>query len=466
MKIRAGKATSKSLIIQPMHLMTIFLCMFLYQVANAESRQTHLNIPARNDIIFQGQEFSNIALNRPVRSSHFLPDQPPIHAVDGDLTNMWNSGESPWEWIAIDLESESLIDRVRLLVAQSPAGNTVHQILFADQDRNYTLAHTFSMYTADNQWLEYIPDSMPDDVRYVMIRTIDSPSLVGWKEIEVIGESREEDAGHLKYFGYYLGASEAFGNFMDEFEDHCNLVNVWGNDVEFLEMAKLMNLKAILSIGYIFRKCEGSNCLHDDYLERWNAYADMILPYIDNIFAFYPYDEPYLNGNPIADQEKVIQAIKSRFSDKLIYVTYAFLSVSSGMEIPQGYDIVTITPDYGDFSGSDMQDSLNILKTNLTQGQKIILTGDGFSFDKMPSEAEQYTRVITAREYYNIAKSDPQIIGILTFIWPSFYLGSGVRDMPIVENEFRRIGLEIIQNYSDTDRFPRLTGPLSLLLLN
>jgi len=436
------------------------------QAVNAESGQTNLNIPAKNDFLFQDEGFSNIALNRPVYSTHFIIAQPHIYAVDGILDNLWNSGEHPEGWIVVDLGSESRINRVRLLVAQFPEGNTVHEILFAGQDEKYSLAHTFSTLTDDNQWLEYIPSSMPVDVRYVWIRTVESPSWVAWREIEVIGKTQEEDDKHLKYFGYYWGASTVFGNFMDEFKDHCNFVNVRGNELEFLQIAKDMNLKAILNIDYIFRKCEGSNCLHDDYLARWNDYADMILPYRDNILGFYPYDEPYLNGNPIADQEKVTQAIKSRFSDKPIFVTFAYSSVTDTLEIPEGYDRISITPYYGEFTGQNMLYYLDILKTGLKHGQEIILTGDGFTFSWNPSAEEQYNRVITAREYYNIAKLDPLITGIWTFIWPSFQLGLGVIDMPILENEFRRIGLEILKNYNDIGRTSRLIGMLSLLLLN
>jgi hypothetical protein len=415
---------------------------------------------------FQGEGFSNIALNRPVYTTHFLIEQPHIHAVDGNLNNLWNSGEFPSEWIEIDLGSESLVDRVRLLVSQSPAGNTVHQLFFADQERNYSLAHMFSRFTSDNQWLEYIPNSMPNDVRYVLVLTIDSPSWVAWREIEVIGETQEPDDKHVKYFGYYWGVSTAFGNFMDEFKDHCNFVNIFGNDLEFLEIAKVMNLRAVLNVGHIFRKCEGSNCLYGDYLVRWNDYADMIKPYIDNVLGFYPYDEPYHNNNPIEDQEKVTQAIKSRFFDKPIFVTFAHSSVTYSLEIPEGYDRISITPAYGEFTGQDMLDSVNIPKSKLKHGQKIILTGDGFSYDSIPSVEDQYNWVITAREYYSIAKLDPLIIGIWTFIWPSFELGAGVRDMPIVENEFRRIGLEIRKNHRGIGRFPKLIGVISLLLLN
>jgi hypothetical protein len=192
----------------------------------------------------------------------------------------------------------------------------------------------------------------------------------------------------------------------------------------------------------------------------------MILPYMDNVLGFYPYDEPYLNDNPIEDQEKVTQAIKSRFLDKAIFVTFAYPSVTSNFEIPDGYDRISITPGYGDFTGQDMLFFLDTLKVSLKPGQKIILTGDGFSFYGNPSAEDQYNRVITAREYYNIAKIDPLIMGIWTFIWPSFEDGTGVRDMPILENEFRRIGLDIRKNYSDAGRFPKLTGMLSLLLLN
>jgi hypothetical protein len=131
----------------------------------------------------------NLAYGKPVRASRSLANEPPSNAVDDNSATQWGAGESAVQWIEIDLQGAYRISEVRLQVAQYPAGNTIHrlQIRSAGADGFVTL-HEFNGYTRDNEWLVFTPDAPLENVAYLRIQTISSPSWVAWKEIQVFGE--------------------------------------------------------------------------------------------------------------------------------------------------------------------------------------------------------------------------------------------------------------------------------------
>jgi len=128
----------------------------------------------------------NLALDAPVKASRALPDQPPSGAVDGSTNKWWGAGAFAPQWIQIDLGKPVAIGSIRLVVSQSPSGDTRHQVWAGPSPDTLTLLHTFEGFTVDNQVLEFVPDHPIENVRYVRVVTKNSPSWVGWKEIEVL----------------------------------------------------------------------------------------------------------------------------------------------------------------------------------------------------------------------------------------------------------------------------------------
>ena len=128
---------------------------------------------------------TNIALNAKVTASRSLANEPSSNAVDGTGAN-WGAGAFPKQWIEIDLGQSYTIKTIRLMVAQYPEGNTVHQIQVRNLNGNFELVHTFDEFTVDNQILIYTPDIPLLDVQFIRITTISSLSWVAWKEIEII----------------------------------------------------------------------------------------------------------------------------------------------------------------------------------------------------------------------------------------------------------------------------------------
>lgn len=148
-----------------------------------ESTPPNTSIPAST----ASTALTNLALGKAVSASSLSLTDLPGSAVDGNLDTIWNSGKSAAQWIQVDLGSAASIARIRLIVAQDPGGNTIHQIYAGASESELALVHEFEGTTADGDLLEYVPDVPLPGIRYVKILTTESPSWVAWREIEILG---------------------------------------------------------------------------------------------------------------------------------------------------------------------------------------------------------------------------------------------------------------------------------------
>jgi hypothetical protein len=128
----------------------------------------------------------NLALGAHTEASRALPDQPSSGAVDGTIDLWWGAGAFAPQWILIDLGSAQTIGKIRLAITQSPPGETIHQIWVGSSIDNLYPLHTFEGYTVFGQVLEFTPETPLENIRYVRVNTRQSPSWVGWEEIEVL----------------------------------------------------------------------------------------------------------------------------------------------------------------------------------------------------------------------------------------------------------------------------------------
>ena len=133
----------------------------------------------------------NLALNQNVLASNALPLEFPEQAVDGGALQ-WGAGQEPPQWIQIDLGRPQTISRILLVVAQFPAGETVHQIWGRGPDESLRLLHEFRGTTAEGDILEFVPELALDNIQYLRIVTTQSPSWVALQEIEVYGLLTED----------------------------------------------------------------------------------------------------------------------------------------------------------------------------------------------------------------------------------------------------------------------------------
>ena len=128
----------------------------------------------------------NLALGMPAVASRYLADQPPSGATDGNTSRWWGAGDFAPQWIQIDLGAPAAIGLIRLVITQSPAGNTLHQVWVGSATDQLHLLHTFDGYTVDAQALEFEPEQPVENVRFIRVVTLQSPSWIGWQEIEVL----------------------------------------------------------------------------------------------------------------------------------------------------------------------------------------------------------------------------------------------------------------------------------------
>lgn len=134
---------------------------------------------------FSGQ---NMASGKPATASRFLASNPASMAFDGSINNGWGAGAFPPQWIEVDLQSSSSIKKIRLVVSQSPSGDTVHRVWGkgSDVSATYQQLHEFRGFTKDAQVLEYSPPTPWTDIQFIKVETLTSPSWVSWKEIEIL----------------------------------------------------------------------------------------------------------------------------------------------------------------------------------------------------------------------------------------------------------------------------------------
>jgi len=154
-----------------------------FEVRDITIEMTIMDGVIRHDRRFAGP---NIALNKTATASNSLAGNPPDLAVDGDLETHWSAGGHPPQWIELDLGGTFTVNRINLIVDQSPDGQTRHQLSGkATAQDNFELLHEFDGQTTSGQILEY---TMPTGWtgRFIKVETLASPSWVAWKEIEVL----------------------------------------------------------------------------------------------------------------------------------------------------------------------------------------------------------------------------------------------------------------------------------------
>ena len=108
-------------------------------------------------------------------------------AVDDDLDSLWNSGRIPLGWFRIALDGQYLVNRVELVIAQTPPGPTTHELWLGDSSGTRArYERLISEHTEDGQTLEVTIDP-PRSINEVYVRTVQSPSWVAWREVRVFG---------------------------------------------------------------------------------------------------------------------------------------------------------------------------------------------------------------------------------------------------------------------------------------
>ncbi len=126
----------------------------------------------------------NIAFGKSVSSSREIPQQSASRVVDGTM-EPWGAGDFAPQWIEINLARPTSISLIRLVVNQTPTGETIHQILVRSRREEYRVLREIRQRTSDSQILEFDTLGLTN-IQYVKVLTVQSPSWVGWREIEIL----------------------------------------------------------------------------------------------------------------------------------------------------------------------------------------------------------------------------------------------------------------------------------------
>ncbi|MYJ77100.1 MAG: hypothetical protein F4047_02865 [Caldilineaceae bacterium SB0670_bin_27] len=125
---------------------------------------------------------------------HLIVDEEAYLAIDGDTETIWSSKQPAPQWYAIVLDQTYLVDRVELVITQSPPGPTTHEIWLGHGSGLRTFYRRLSnVHTEDGQTLAVAVDP-PQSVNEVLILTLQSPSWVAWRDFRVFGTQPESSA--------------------------------------------------------------------------------------------------------------------------------------------------------------------------------------------------------------------------------------------------------------------------------
>lgn len=127
----------------------------------------------------------NVSLHGTARAS--AREEWAQNVIDGDPETGWNSQNFPSQWIAVDLNDLYLVERIELVVAQTPPGHTTHFLWIDNGSGVRTLFQKLSdIHTEDGQTItiEIYP---PRPIKEILIQTLDSPSWVAWRAVRAYG---------------------------------------------------------------------------------------------------------------------------------------------------------------------------------------------------------------------------------------------------------------------------------------
>jgi hypothetical protein len=120
----------------------------------------------------EGGVASNIASDAAISASSSGPGDGVERVVDGNLNTAWNASDLPLAWIELEFPAAIELKHLRLYVAQSPRGHTVHDVLMGPNSAELELAHQFIGETSSNTWLEYSPRSQTDTSNMLLFNII------------------------------------------------------------------------------------------------------------------------------------------------------------------------------------------------------------------------------------------------------------------------------------------------------
>jgi hypothetical protein len=282
---------------------------------------------------------------------------------------------------------------------------------------------------------------------------------------------------HLKYFGYFFVDVEQDDphdavdkkNFTDEVAGFSNIAQMtaYYPTQDLRTRIQLMNAKCIkpfISLQELFytqSRPPGATrttfTLVSNYREQWQTFKTVNGPMLSaaSVGAFYLADEPVWNNLSFEDLDTVSKLVKADYPDVPNMIVEAF-PVLDQLRVPTTVDWVGFDR-YMVFKPSADASFLAQVKTMKSKrsrpDQKLFLTIDDRWEPQYGAAGVTPAKMSdTILDYYELAASDPDISGLLGFLWAGTNGDPnelGVRDMPqnIIDLN-QQIGKKVVANYS------------------
>lgn len=262
-------------------------------------------------------------------------------------------------------------------------------------------------------------------------------------------------ASHLRYFGYVAvdcgwddpHDASPKSSYLDEVASFTNLAHMCAyghtDDVrarlDAMERARVRPLLDVSSIFWVDVDDDTMVVNYDlapDYAEHWVSFVAANGLATRDLGAIYPVDEPILNGVTYDELAEAVVAVKTALPNAPVLVVEAYTELAE-LRVPAqvdwlGFDRYGVADPEHD---PEFLQDLETLKTKRTRAdQKIFLVLEGQHWPEynaygFPPEAMGGI----AMGYYQLAAHDPDIVGLLGYLWPGGLDGPpqlGTRDLP------------------------------------
>ncbi len=278
---------------------------------------------------------------------------------------------------------------------------------------------------------------------------------------------------HLKYFGFTLidvgwddpKDSIVKTNYVDEVASFSNVADILviqptDTIINRIQYMAQNNLKPILHLSEIFFTYAGVGGLsgsmydlHPDYKTRWDTFmsTNNLSSYSDLIQAFYVGEEPTLNNISFYELKSATDYIKATLPSVPIMVIEAYTFINK-LQVPTSVDWVGFDHYFvkDPNNSSVFRNELIELKSKrsaLSQKIVLILDANYISTFHTDGEISETDMTSVATSYYDLAESDPDVIALLGYVWPSGFddpTAKGARELPQnAKDEYIRIGKRI-----------------------
>ena len=164
----------------PLAFVSVFLTFIYFGRPAAAQTEVAATPTPRAGLIVQGE---NIAGKGKVDASAQNDYMEKVN--DGNVLTMWTAQDFAPQWISLEFDEFHLVSKIELVITQSEAGLSTHELWLGDDSNTVTPYRQFeNVLTEDGQILEVFLDP-PRRINRVFALTRESKGWVGWYEMRV-----------------------------------------------------------------------------------------------------------------------------------------------------------------------------------------------------------------------------------------------------------------------------------------